>query len=534
MHNTRPYLINFDTSQLPCFYTDVLVIGSGIAGLRAAIEAGNYGSVTLVTKDSLTENNTYHAQGGIAAHIDKPSLVNSHIKDTIQVGYGLAEPRVAKFIIAKGIGLVKELIRWGLVFDRKGKTIDLAQEGGHSKPRVLHSGGDASGKNLLEVLIRKARSLNHITILEHLFAIDLLVDKGACAGLIGYDRKDNNIIVIWSNKTILASGGAGQLYRETTNPAVATGDGIAMAYRSGAALQDLEFVQFHPTALYVAGASRALISETVRGEGAILRDKYGHRFMPDYHPQAELAPRDIVSRSIITQMKSVNDTNVYLDVRHLPASKIKIRFPGLAEQCRQFNIDIRKDLIPVRPSAHYMIGGIKTDINGQTSVHNLFAAGEVAATGFHGANRLGSNSLLEGLVMGYAAARTAGRELAAARRRSLQHHLKYAGPRKYSPSINIADVTNSLKSLMWHYAGLERNNSGLKQALKKINYWSSYIMKETFASPEGWELQNILIIANLVAGAALKRTESRGVHYRSDFPGTQTQWQKHIIINTPR
>jgi L-aspartate oxidase len=351
-----------------------------------------------------------------------------------------------------------------------------------------------------------------------------------------HNQKNHQTCVIWAKKTIIASGGAGQLYRETTNPDIATGDGISIAYRKGAKLQDLEFVQFHPTALYVAGATRFLISEAVRGEGAILRDKHGRRFMKDYHPQMELAPRDVVSRAIINQMKISQDTNVYLDLTHLSVSKTKKRFPYLAELCRNFDINMKKDMIPVRPSAHYLIGGIKIDISGYTNIKNLFAAGECASSSFHGANRLGSNSLLEALVSGYFAGRCAGSEIIYSKPLS-PTHIKYklnnnilSASERRRVNVNLTDIKNSLRSLMWYNVGLERNATGIKQALSKINYWSGYCLAREFSTPTGWEIQNMLILTRLITLSALNRTESRGVHYRTDFPETSHKWQKHSVI----
>jgi L-aspartate oxidase len=569
----RLYLIPFDTAKLPSLTTDILVIGTGVAGLRAAIEAGNYlpdhsvvragGAVTILAKAALQETNTYYAQGGIASHINSPRLINSHIKDTLEAGHNLSEPEVVRYIIRNGVRLVSQLADWGMHFDRKGSKLDLAQEGGHSLPRILHAGGDATGKGLWQTLINNVRRNTRIRIMEDVFAIDILtapsvgtvpsgrpsealsphsgrtcgttsartnIRSDGCYGALVYSNRSNQLRVIRAKKVILATGGIGQLFRETTNSDIATGDGIAMAYRAGCVLQDMEFVQFHPTAFYVAGASRALISEAVRGEGALLRDRFGCRFMPDYHPKAELAPRDIVARSIINQMKLTQDTNVYLDLTHFPPKKIKARFPGLAELCRRFAIDISKDLIPVRPSAHYMIGGIKTDIRGQTNIRNLFAAGECACCGFHGANRLGSNSLLEGLVMGYTAGKAAAMESALQKLNSPV--IKYQPDcRQLSDNINLVDVRNALKSLMWHNAGLERNGQGLEQALKRIEYWAGYVMVDCFSSPAGWELQNMLTLAQIITKSALNRTESRGAHYRSDFPATNKTFSKHIVVS---
>ncbi|MFH1230315.1 MAG: L-aspartate oxidase [Planctomycetota bacterium] len=548
------YLISFDTSKLPSFITDILVIGSGVAGLRAAIESAKHHNITVVSKDSLSESNTYYAQGGIASQIDKPNSVSSHIADTIINAHGLSDYSIVKKIIRKGITLVNELISWGMDFDKKNNRLNMTQEGGHRLPRILHSGGDATGKHLQETLLRKIKSLNNITTFDYTFIIDILVSSDGpkeCYGAIAHNQKTHQTFVIWAKKTIIASGGAGQLYRETTNPDIATGDGISITYRKGAQLQDLEFIQFHPTALYVAGATRFLISEAVRGEGGILRDKYGKRFMYDYHPQMELAPRDVVSRAITNQMKISQDTNVYLDLTHLPTDKIKKRFPYLRELCRNFDIDIRKDMIPVRPSAHYLIGGIKINIFGKTNIKNLFAAGECVSSSFHGANRLGSNSLLEALVIGYFSGHTAANEIKSSKPLS-PIHIKYKRPdvsvgtlrivasernnnilpasERRRVNVNLTDIKNSLRSLMWYNVGLERNATGLKQALSKIDYWSGYCFAREFSNPAGWEIQNMLIIARLITLSALKRTESRGVHYRIDFPETSPKWKKHSVV----
>ncbi|MEW6027596.1 MAG: L-aspartate oxidase [Planctomycetota bacterium] len=545
------YLISFDTNKLPSFITDVLVIGSGIAGLRAAIESAKTHNVTLVSKNALAECNTNYAQGGIASQIDKPKLAASHIADTIEHSYGLAEPRIVKEVIKQGIPRVRELISWGVKFDRKSDGPDMTREGGHKLARILHSGGDATGRNIEQTLLEKIHATANITALDFTFVIDILTDPAKpneCCGAIVHNSKTSQTSVVWAKKTIIATGGAGQLYRESTNPDVTTGDGLSIAYRKGAKLQDLEFIQFHPTALYVAGASRLLISESVRGEGGILRDKTGKRFMTDYHPQAELAPRDVVSRAIVNQMRQTKDTNVYLDLTHLSAAFIEKRFPSLNKLCRDFGIDVRKDMIPVRPSAHYLIGGIRIDLKGHTNIRNLFAAGECASSSFHGANRLGSNSLLESLVIGYLAGRTASEETTKDKKtdKMTLPSISFSVPKLHTKGnhivdIDLADIRNSLQSLMWYNVGLERTAEGLKQALAKIDYWSGYCLVNEFNTPQGlptpsearqagWEVQNMLILARLVTRSALLRQESRGVHYRTDYPKTIAKWQKHTVI----
>jgi len=548
------YLTSFDTAKVPFFVTDVLVIGSGIAGLRAAIEAAKNCSVAIITKDKLCECNTYYAQGGIASQIDKQKLVTSHIQDTIANSHGLADPAIVRQIIYKGINLVNELISWGVDFDKKNNQFNLTREGGHRLARILHSGGDATGKNIHNTLKQKVNTHNNITILDYTFTIDILTApkkdsqsrlpagqsrQGApwrACGAIVYSSKNHQIMAVYAKKIIIASGGVGQIYRETTNPDVATGDGISMAYRAGAKLQDIEFIQFHPTALYIAGATRYLITEAVRGEGGILRDRLGNRFMKDYHPDMELAPRDIVARAILNQMKITQDTNVYLDLTHLPKAKIQKRFPTLRELCQEFSIDISRQMIPVRPSAHYLLGGIKIDVNGRTNIKNLFAAGECASSSFHGANRLGSNSLLEALVIGHFAGKTAAKEALSQKSLMPCHIVSKSDENILSQSekgkfrVDMADIKNSLRSLMWYRAGIERSEAGLKQAISKIDYWSGYCMNQNFETPEGWEIQNMLMLARLIALAALKRTESRGVHYRTDYPNTAAKWKKHTVI----
>jgi L-aspartate oxidase len=535
MKTPAPYLVSFDTNKLPTFITDVLVIGSGMAGLRAAIESAKTHNVTIASKDALAESNTNYAQGGIASQIDKPELASSHIADTLEHSYGLSDPQIVQEVINQGIPLVRELISWGVKFDLKNDVPDMTMEGGHKLARILHSGGDATGKNIQQTLVAKVKATHNIIALDYTFAIDLLTSPNKtneCCGAIVYNPKTKQFSIIRSKKTILATGGAGQLYRESTNSDMTTGDGLSMAWRKGAKLQDMEFIQFHPTALYVAGASRLLISESVRGEGGILRDKNGKRFMPDYHPLAELAPRDIVSRAIINQMKTTIDTSVYLDLTHLAAAFIEKRFPSLAKLCRDFKIDTKKNLIPVRPSAHYLVGGIKIDLTGRTNIKNLFAAGECASSSFHGANRLGSNSLLESLVIGYLAGQTATKEISSDRP-VLPVHIAHRVDIKQNDlkdKLDLTDIKNSLRSLMWYNVGVERNADSLKQAMEKIDYWSGYCLTSEFGSPAGWEAQNMLILARLIAQSALEREESRGVHYRSDFPRTSDKWRKHTIM----
>ena len=512
-------------------FTDCLVIGAGIAGLQAAIEAAQHCNVLMVCKGSLEDSNTYKAQGGIASVLDKTDTFESHIADTLNTGCGINDENTVELVVRQGPELIKQLLGWGAEFDVVNNHIATTLEGGHCRARIAHAHGDETGRIIAETLIKKVRQNPNIKIVENFYAIDLLTnDDNECTGIIGHD-KHRGLEIIWAVNTTLSTGGAGQLYRETTNPAVATGDGIAMAYRAGAVLQDLEFVQFHPTTLYIAGASRALITETLRGEGAILVDNKGSAFMKEYHKSAELAPRDIVSRAILSQMLKTKSTHVYLDIRHFDKNHFAKRFPLINELCGSFDIDVGRDLIPVRPSAHYMIGGVKTDGTAKTNIKNLYACGEVAATGLHGANRLGSNSLLEGLVLGKTSGKLAGQH-AKANLSSIKHPLiKYKIPPSDRSRLDTTDVRNSLRALMWRNVGITRKAQPLAEAQEIIKFWQRYVMDKIFDSPQGWECQNMLTVCELMAHCAQKRQESRGVHFRSDFPDTDDEhFKKHIEI----
>jgi L-aspartate oxidase len=531
----RRYLVDIDSVTTHQQSTDYLVIGAGVAGLRAAIEASQHGSVTVVTKGTVEDSNTWHAQGGIASVLDKTDSFDLHIQDTLRTGCSLCDEKVVDLVVHQGPQLIRQLLDWGCAFDLVDGQIATTTEGGHSHPRIAHAHGDETGKIIAQTLIAKARQQRNITIIENFFSIDLLTTCGEqgrttdnkCLGVIGW-QKEKDARIIWAANTILATGGAGQLYRETTNPSCATADGLAMAYRAGAVLQDMEFVQFHPTTLYIAGASRALITETLRGEGAVLRDTKGRAFMKDYNPAAELAPRDIVSRAILTQMLKTKSTHVYLDIRHFDKQHFTKRFPVISELCDSFDIDISKDLIPVRPSAHYMVGGVKTDIAAKTNIENLYACGEVTSTGLHGANRLGSNSLLEGLVFG----RIAGQTPATLKPANFgQSIIKYQIPHSELRHLDTSDVKNSLRALMWRNVGITRKSPEMRQAIDQIRFWQRYVMDKAFDSPAGWELQNMLTVCLLIAQSALARKESRGVHFRSDFPDTNDETlKKHTEI----
>ena len=532
LYLSRRYIANFNSRDLPQLFTDCLVVGSGIAGLRAAIEANQFGAVFLVTKQAALESNSAYAQGGVAVvlNTDREDTLDLHIADTLKVGCGLNDLDAVRTVITQGPARIRELIDWDAKFDSHDGELDLGREAGHSASRVIHAQGDATGKELVRALLEQVRRSASIRIYENHFIVDLLTDDHRCLGALVY----NDVIglqIVWAKQTILATGGCGRLFQETTNPEIATGDGIAMAWRAGAVLQDMEMIQFHPTTLYIAGASRALISEAVRGEGAYLVDKNGYRFMPEYHPDAELAPRDVVSRAMIEQMMKTNARNVYLDVRHIPYDNFARRFPFITQLCHSFDIDVSKQLIPVRPSAHYMMGGVKADLQARTNLANLYACGEVACSGLHGANRLASNSLLEGLVFGTIAGRNAGRWIANHPKPITPVPMLIQQPSQADlQNLDLQDIRTSLRSLMWRHVGIRRQADRLQEVLETLEFWGRYVLTKSFDRPFGWEIQNLLVIAWLMTRAATERTESRGVHYREDFPKSDDQhWIRHIL-----
>ncbi len=518
-----------DWRLLPPEPIDVLVIGSGVAGLRAALAAAAWGDVLVVAKSRLTETNSEYAQGGVAAVLSEDDCFEDHEADTLAAGQGLADRHAVQFLVQEGARRVDELVQWGGKFDREGGRLLLAQEGGHSRRRILRAGGDATGHEIQALLTARVRSAPRIRLLEHTLAVDLLSrESRVCGALLLCPSGEYR--VVWARATVLATGGGGQIYRESTNPSIATADGVAMAFRAGAVIRDMEFVQFHPTTFYVAGAVRRLISEAVRGEGGYLRDAAGQRFMPAYHPRAELAPRDVVSRSILAQIRKTGGTHVFLDLTHLHASEMRHRFPGLAALCAEYHIDIAREGIPVHPSAHYMIGGIRVDLSGRTSLAGLYACGEVASSGVHGANRLGSNSLLECLVWG-AAAGEAASECGAPPdpRKPLDDLPVVSRPVPVRELVDAEDARQSLQSLMWRAVGIEREAESLSKALVQISHWSSYLLPYPFHDLRGIELKNLLASARLVVSGALKREESRGVHYRRDFPERDDErFAKHL------
>jgi L-aspartate oxidase len=524
------YLAAFHPKEVPHFFTDILIIGSGLAGLRAALAVDPKLSVLVVTKEGLQQSNSAYAQGGIAAVLDPLDRFGDHVADTIEAGGALCDRQVVEYVVREAPQRIQELVDWGTRFDRAGDVLALSREGGHGRDRIAHAFGDATGKEVMRAVIERAQAVPNIDAWEHTFTADLLTEHGTCRGALVWNRQHGKTL-IWSKQTILATGGAGQIYRETTNPDVATGDGMALAYRAGAELRGMEFMQFHPTVLYIAGSSRDLITEAMRGEGAHLVDRFGHRFMPEYDPRAELAPRDVVSWAIVSQMEKTRHPNVYLTLTHLDAQRIRARFPGIAAICAKFNIDITRDRIPVRPGAHYMMGGVSVDLEGRTAVPGLWAAGEVMSSGLHGANRLASNSLLEALV--YGAHVGEGATLAAAAMNDSFHALSLENPRS-APGrqlLDLGDIRNALKALMWRSMGVRRDAEGLAEARENIEQWCRYVLAQQFSRPSGWELQNMLSMARLMIHAALQREETRGCHVRTDFLRRDDEhWNRHITF----
>lgn len=499
--------------RAPDARVDTLIIGGGVAGYRAAIEASAGGaSVLVITKDGVRESATAYAQGGVAAVLGKNDSVEAHREDTELAGQGLCEPAAVETVVSEGPARVRELLEWGGQFDRDGDALHLTLEGGHSHHRVVHAHGDATGREFVTTLLRAVRESERITLWEHAFAFDLIVQDGRCVGA-ALIREGRPMAVV-AKTTILCTGGAGQIYRETTNPTVATGDGHAMALRAGVEIADMEFVQFHPTTLYIAGAARHLITEAVRGEGGRLVDERGDRFVFRYHPDGELAPRDVVSRAIVQHLAVIDDVCVYLDLRHLGAG-VRERFPGIDRACSLYNLDITRDRIPVHPSAHYMIGGCVTDLDGRTNLPGLLAAGEASSSGLHGANRLASNSLLEGLVFGRRAGAVAARSDA-----DVPDEIDLTQPERPLPStvLNVADMKNSIRSLMWRSAGILRTGDGLERALGQLRTWQAYVHHVALERIAALEMQNMLAVAIAVVRGAVWREESRGTHYRTDYP----------------
>ncbi|MEI6659668.1 MAG: L-aspartate oxidase [Planctomycetota bacterium] len=527
------YLVSFGPKRVPHCFTDVLILGGGLAGLRAALAVDKRLSVTVVTKDDLQSSSSQWAQGGIAGVVDPEDRFDNHVADTLTAGCGLCHEDVVDAVIREAPGRIAELIAWGTRFDERDGSLALGREGGHSHHRIVHALGDATGREVMRAVIEQTRKLDNLVVWPETFTIDLVTHEGVCRGALVWNPRHGKTFV-WARRTILATGGAGQLYRESTNPPGASGDGMALAWRAGAELRDMEFMQFHPTVLYIAGGSRSLITEAVRGAGAHLVDKDGRRFMPEFDSRDELAPRDVVSRAITVVMHRTHHANVYLDLSHLDPKMVRERFPGMAAICGQFGLDLARDRIPVRPGAHYMIGGVKVDEMGRTDIPGLFAAGEVTSSGLHGANRLASNSLLEGLVYGARAGEAAAAEvLAEGSRGDDEFHVPPIAQPKVSADggdagLDLADIRNSLRSLMWRHVGVERSGDSLAEALATVEGWCRYVLPQQFADPQGWQLQNMLEVARLMIRGAIRRDETRGVHFRADHPDTSEAWRVHI------
>ena len=527
-----------------------IIVGSGIAGLYAALIAKEHGDVLVLTKGSIDEANTKYAQGGIAAAVasdDSPAL---HLEDTLIAGAGLVDLDAATILTDAAADRIADLARLGVPFDSVDGAVELGREGAHSRRRILHAGGDSTGAHI-ELTLSEVAQHSNITILEHSQALDIVVEDGVATGVVSLDARSNTTEAFSCDHLVLATGGCGQLYRVSTNPPVATADGVALGYRAGAEIADMEFIQFHPTALRLAGAPVFLISEAMRGEGALLFNVSGERFMPGYDDRAELAPRDIVARAIVSEMARTESDRVFLDVTDLPPDRVAVRFPQIMRYCARYGLDITKERIPVSPAAHYTMGGVRTNTWGETNVRNLYAAGEAACTGVHGANRLASNSLLETVVF---AKRVVERTLDPDRApmeayggalrlpESLGEQAHKTGvyraggdvptrigvPARALPFAEMALSLSNLQALMWDKVGIVRDGPGLAEAALTLTMW------QRSAAPASdrpsHELANLLQTARIVTEAALLRQESRGAHYRTDFPDTLDSWQHSIIF----
>ncbi|MEL6497312.1 MAG: L-aspartate oxidase [Planctomycetota bacterium] len=519
LFDDRRYLIPFRSGLLPQIFTGTLVIGAGVAGLRAAIAAAEHGEVIVLSKGELDQSNTAWAQGGVAAVMDGGDTFESHVADTHEAGADLCDPLAVEAVVRGGPGEMDRLVEWGMRFDRDASgDVSLGREGGHRASRILHADGDGTGAELQRVMIERASASERIRLFDGCFALDLLTasdEPGASVlGAVTWHPRFG-LQMIWARSVVLASGGAGRVYRETTNPRVATADGIAMAYRVGASIADMCFVQFHPTVLYVPGAPRSLISEAVRGEGAVLRDGSGAAFMSGVHELADLAPRDIVSRAIVDRVARTGGSNVFLDATGVDG--FARRFPGISATLEQYGIDPTEQAIPVSPAAHYTVGGVRTDEFGRTGVPGLWAVGEAACSGLHGANRLASNSLLEGLVIGAAAGDEAGQTAAAMGVQPPASIVSDIRPSDHG-ELDLSDVRSSLRAAMWRNVGIRRTGAKLLDASEMLDFWGRYTLDKIFDDPEGWEVQNLLLVARLTARSALWREESRGCHARDDAP----------------
>ncbi|MGC2698250.1 MAG: L-aspartate oxidase [Candidatus Angelobacter sp.] len=512
----------------PPAQVDFIVVGAGVAGLRAAITLAEAGKVLVLAKQELTESATQYAQGGIAVALSDEDEISLHLQDTISAGDGVVNADAARVLVEEGPDRIQELIDWGTQFDRKGTRLTFTREAAHSRDRILHAHGDSTGREIGRALYAKATTIKNIFFYEFEFTAGLHTQDGRVCGVRLLSAK-GEAHTTGSNAVLLATGGAGHVYSNTTNPAVATADGVAMAFRAGAEIGDMEFVQFHPTALYVKNAPRFLLSEALRGEGAVLRNAELHRFMQKYHEAGELAPRDVVARAIAHELEvcRLKDPVVYLDLTHLKEAHIRSRFPRIYETCLQHNVDITVDLIPIRPAAHYLMGGVRTDLHGRSNLPGLYAAGEAACTGVHGANRLASNSLLEGLVFGARAGQTMCAELKNAATGFANEPNDHAA--SGGSEANPEPVIQEIQEAMWSKVGIVRTRQGLTEALQQLQAITEKLPPPT--SRRNCEARNIHTAAVLIARSALARLESRGAHYRTDYPAhDDARFKKHSIV----
>ncbi len=524
------YLMNFDTDKIKKEYYDIIIIGSGIAGVFTALELPDKYNIVILTKETIDISNSVLAQGGIAVSLDKEDSPELHFKDTLYAGAGLCDENSVWVLVNEAAQNIESLCKFGVNFDKKKNRdeLSLTREGAHSKNRIIHA-GDTTGKEVCDKLISVVETRNNVKIKERTFAIDILTDKDICKGVLTYDEDSSEYILYVSNVVINAAGGFGQLYSNTTNPEVATGDGVGLAYRAGAELMDMEFVQFHPTVLFHPENKSFLISEAVRGEGAILRNIKGERFMPKYHELNELAPRDIVSRAIFSEMKKTQSDHVFLDITFKGKDYLEQRFPNIYKTCLSYGIDMSKDYIPVAPAEHYCMGGVKADVYGRTNISGFFACGEVACSGIHGANRLASNSLLEGLVFGHKIGDEVNKVLADSEAFDKKFHIKYDNKR-VKKQIDKKELKLNLQNIMTGYVGIIRDQGGMLKAKEKVYEYYNLINDMENSSIEDFEIQNMVLLAKLVIEAAIEREESRGAHFRADFTSTDDKsWKRNII-----
>ncbi len=538
------YLISPSFCQKIHKYCDCIVIGSGIAGLSTAMRLAKNNNIKVITKSSLSDSTTWYAQGGIAAAIKKPDFWKNHYEDTMAAGQGLCDRKAVKILVKTALKMIEDLIEIGTNFDISEGEISLTTEGGHSYPRILHAGGDATGEELEKKLVSHSKGLKQIDFFPEYFVLDILVYKNKCIGVLGMDINTNKIEIHPASNIVIASGGIGQIYNLSTNPPISTGDGIAMAYRAGTSITDIEFVQFHPTVFKTKDSKLFLISEALRGEGAYLRDCHGNRFMVGRHPRAELAPRDIVVKEMIRVMDKCGSNYVYLDATHIPESHLKIRFPNIISKLRENGLNLKKDLIKVSPAEHYLNGGIKTDYKGKTNIEGLYCCGEAAATGAHGANRLASNSLMEGLVYGWKIYKDIEKKLkqknTGYENKTIECINKLLDEAKIKKrkagkfddkKPDIKTLTSDLKNIMTRKVGILRDAQSLKEAGEFVDFHinSGYLYNKK--DKNILEFVNMLTVARLIIKAASLREESRGTHQRNDFPKKDDKnWKKHIIL----